>query len=76
MFSPISLVEYFSNVVKNHGLSTTSGERMGFLFSKAGIWLSPLLFPLLTSFQTLVESSMVKVSSEHPFKAGPANGVA
>jgi hypothetical protein len=38
MFSLISLVEYFSNAVKNHGLSTTSGERTGFLFSKAGIW--------------------------------------
>jgi hypothetical protein len=76
MSSLISLVEYFLNVVKHHELSTTCGERTGFLFSKAGVWLFPVLFPPLTSFQTFVESSMAKGLSEHSFKAGPANGVA
>lgn len=45
MFSLISLFEYFSNAVKDHGLSTTSGDRTGFLFSKAGAYLFPFSFP-------------------------------
>ena len=56
----------FDNVWRPNGVFIFKGRRLPF----------PLLFPLLTYFQMFVEISMVKVSSENPFKAGPANGVA
>ena len=57
----------FDNVWRTNGIFIFKGRRMAFSF---------LLSLLLTSFQTFVESSMVKVSSEHSFKESLANGVA
>jgi hypothetical protein len=55
----------FDNVWMTNGIYIFKGQ-----------CLALLLFPLLTSFQTFVESSRVKVSSENPLKAGAASGVA
>lgn len=55
----------FDNVWKmKNGIIIFKGQRPAF----------PLLLPLLTSFQMFMENSMVKETSEHLFKAGPAIG--
>jgi hypothetical protein len=57
----------FDNVWRTNGIFIFKGRYLAFYF---------LLFSRLTSFQMFLESSMVKVTSEHPSKASPANGVA
>jgi hypothetical protein len=54
----------FDNVWRTNEIFIFKGRRLVF----------SALFPVLTSFQTSVETSMVKVSPEQSFKAGPANG--
>jgi len=54
----------FDNVWRTNGIFIFKGQSSGLL-----------LFHLLTPFQTSVESSMVRVSSENLFKANLAGGV-
>jgi hypothetical protein len=54
----------FDNVWRTNEIFIFKGRCLAFSF----------LLSLLTPFQTSVETSMVKVSPEHPLKAGPVNG--
>ena len=71
MFLLICLVEYFSNVMENRGLSTMLGKRTGFLFSKASVWL---FLPSLSSVD-IFSDVCGKLDSESivgkPIQGGP-----